>query len=75
MKKYRKKPLIVEAEQWFPGKRVEGVQKDFANLNYVITVSEQRVYLKPGDWIIKESDGIHYYPCDAAVFERTYEEV
>jgi hypothetical protein len=26
MAKYRKKPIVVEAEQWFPGKSVKGVQ-------------------------------------------------
>ena len=25
MAKYRKKPIVIEAEQWFPGKVVEGV--------------------------------------------------
>lgn len=25
MEKYRKKPVVVEAEQWFPGKAIEGV--------------------------------------------------
>lgn len=24
--KFRKKPVVVEAEQWFPGKHVEGVE-------------------------------------------------
>lgn len=25
MAKYRKRPIVIEAEQWFPGKRVNGV--------------------------------------------------
>lgn len=27
MPKYRKKPVIIEAEQWFPGNQIDGVQE------------------------------------------------
>ena len=37
--------------------------------------NNQAVILEPGDWIIPEPDGIHYYPVKPAVFEATYEPV
>jgi hypothetical protein len=74
--KYRKKPIIVEAEQWFPGKEVKGVSRDLINGNIhttCITIHGQVTHVSPGDWIITEQDGIHHYPCKPDIFESTYE--
>jgi hypothetical protein len=91
MPKYRKRPVVVEAEQWFPGRHVAGVEFEVSlhaidivadggtatsqtyGRHYVTTIHGQRAYLRPGNWVIKESDGVHSYPCDAAEFERIYE--
>lgn len=88
MAKYRRKPKFVEAEQWFPGKEVKGVILDPAhNANspnaapvvipdqwYVETIhAGQRCYLEPGDYILPEPDGIHFYPVKAAIFEAEHE--
>lgn len=35
----------------------------------------QKVDLVKGDFVIPESDGVHFYPCKPEVFENTYEEV
>ena len=85
---YRKKPVIVSAEQWFPGKDVEGVYcstidrypfvdcvYDLMKAYYVITINNQILYLKSGDWVIEESDGIHHYPCSDDEFKSLYEPV
>jgi hypothetical protein len=84
--RYRRRPLIVEAEQWSPGKEVPGVRGTGpspdpgcfiggrCNRPHVHTVHKgQTVTLEPGDWVIAEPDGLHYYPCKPDVFEATYE--
>lgn len=39
---------------------------------FVTTIQGQRVYVNPGEWIIREPDGIHYYPCANEVFTNRY---
>lgn len=77
---YRKKPVIVHAEQWFPGKQVNGVTPIVdgtiigkSNYGTVTTIHGQQTQVDPGDWIITEPDGIHHYPCKPDIFENTYE--
>jgi hypothetical protein len=83
--RYRKRPVEVEAEQWFPGKDVPGVRhfagsaaKSPGDLGlsecwFVVTIHGQHAYLTPGDWVITESDGVHHYPCKPDEFARIYE--
>lgn len=88
MAKYRKKPIIIEATQWFSGKDVSGViipEKipltgtyidrftDGEDRPHVITIHGQKAFLAEGDWILPEPDGIHFYPCKPDIFENTYE--
>lgn len=81
MSLYRKKPVVIEAEQWFPdGPTVKGVHwekragDDGEFLHpYVITVHEQRAYLAPGDWVMPEPVEGRFYPCKPDIFEATYE--
>ena len=79
MPKFRKKPVVVEAQQWFPGKEVPGVTVPDSYLGvarpFVVTIHGQKAYLDPGDWIIPEPDGEHFYPCKPDIFEQTYEPV
>lgn len=95
MRKFRKRPIIVEAEQWFPDRDIPGVSL-YTPPDVVIfdksgqgcgTVYPQPAYhvvqtihgefarLEPGDWVIREPDGIHYYPCKPDLFTVIYEEV
>ena len=76
--RYRKRPLEVEAEQWFPGKQVPGVKLFPGEREihaYVTTIQEQQIPIKAGEWVIQEGDGVHAYPCDPTVFEKIYEPV
>lgn len=85
--KFRKKPVVIEAVQWF---------KDGDHPNVVAIPEEMRdtidsrtaaVYIDscrwietlegghivtPGDWIITGIQGEHY-PCKPDIFEQTYE--
>jgi hypothetical protein len=85
--KYRKRPVVIEAEQWFPGKDIRGVQGakpdklcgccligfDGSKPHVHTIHAAQPVYIEAGDYIIPEPDGIHYYPCKPDIFEKTYE--
>ena len=80
MSKYRKKPVTVDAEQFFVNKKPwpEGVKSanchEFKKI-FVVTIHKQDTYIEDGDWIIAEHDGIHFYPCKPDIFERDYEQI
>jgi hypothetical protein len=80
--KFRKKPVIIEAEQFLEGQPIpKGVcagwkcGDDSGQLHLHTIHNNQRVDIVFGDWVIPEADGIHYYPCKPDVFEATYERV
>ena len=82
MKKYRKKPVVIEAEQWIPCNLVEPkppVPDELLELDadipcWYIKTLEGPHRISPGDYIIKGIRG-EYYPCKPDIFEATYEEV
>jgi hypothetical protein len=84
--KFRKKPVVVDAEQWLPeNKDVRGICRCISenketgvrdDTPHVHTIhAGQRVDIAPGDWIIAEPDTVHFYPCRADIFEATYEKL
>jgi len=81
MTKYRKKPVIVEAEQFWPDKplpfRDRGpVVVQFDGDFYVTTIHGEYANLAPGDWVILEPRGKYRaYPCKPDIFEAAYEPV
>lgn len=82
MPKFRKKPVEITAEQWFPGSGHTGVYAEVVHADdgefirpYVITAHEQRAYLAPGDWIIPEPKPGRFYPCKPDIFAATYDAV
>jgi hypothetical protein len=83
MKKFRKKPVIIQAEQYTEyGKLVRGMcnsQSCYSSGNtkpHVHTIHDNQVVnLEVGDWVIPEPNGINFYPCKPDIFEKTYEEV
>ncbi len=85
MARYRKRPVIVEAEQWFPGKEVPGVTevvycddnnvRHSAGYGHCVTIHGQVTRVDPGDFMITEPDGKHHYPCKPEIFEASYEPV
>lgn len=77
---YRKKPVVIDADQWLPkdrscrenaamipGARVEGDKLLITTLEGVMTAN-------PNDWIIRGVCG-EYYPCKPEIFNATYEPV
>jgi len=79
MNKYRKKPIVIEAEQWFPGKDIKGVfDARFDDCGHSSIQGphchtlEGALHVSPGDWIITGVKG-ERYPCKPDIFEQTYE--
>ena len=86
MPRFRKKPVIIEAVQYWPDSTVPGVcvgpcaRNDYEGRcdPHVHTVHQggtQTVPLEWGDWVLPELDGVHFYPCKAEIFAATYEPV
>ena len=87
VKKYRKKPVMIEAMKWTSGPRgtkallawcpdaseIESI-KTIAGPGIIIKTLEGNMRANPGDYIIKGVAG-EFYPCKSDIFEQTYEEV
>ncbi len=71
--KLRKKPVVIEATQWFENGDHPAVQFDENEGCYIHTL-EGPHRVTPGDWIITGVKGEHY-PCKPDIFEMTYEKV
>lgn len=76
VKKYRKKPVVVEAVQWTGDNTSEimkwvGGKAYFRDTLYIKTL-EGDYRASVGDYIIKGVKG-EFYPCKPDIFERTYE--
>jgi hypothetical protein len=69
--KFRKKPVVIEATQWFKQGDHHAVLFD-ENEGYYIHTLEGAHRVTPGDWIISGVKGEHY-PCKPDIFEMTYE--
>jgi hypothetical protein len=77
MAKFRKKPVVIEAEQWYEGVEIEGVKYsdgvgDVGRPYWYVPTLEGRMVVSPGDWIITGVKG-EKYPCKPDIFEATYE--
>src|SRR5262245_36108544 len=80
MARYRKKPVVIEAEQWLPVGNTGTMPVPSAppevlrraGEGWQIRTIEGWLELTPGDWIIRGVEG-EYYPCKPSVFEATYE--
>lgn len=77
MPKYRKKPVVVEAEQYLgdPLHAPRGVCVSMRVGHPAephIHTDEGIMIVSPGDWVIRGVRG-EYYPCKPDVFAATYE--
>lgn len=88
MAKYRKKPVVIEAEQYWPDKPLPaGVETQVVTASSeahrmfnvpigtekpIIRTLEGIHHVQPGDWIITGVKG-ERYPCKPDIFEATYE--
>lgn len=83
MRKFRKKPVVIEAEQltifnivelehWCRGS-IKGISLSLDERVIDIQTLEGEMRVNMGDWIIKGIKG-EFYPCKPDIFEATYEE-
>ncbi len=74
MAKYRKRPVVIEAEQYGgPGAPlVDGMVTDFESGKPFCPTDEGPLWVSEGDWIITGVKG-ERYPCKPDVFAQTYE--
>lgn len=77
--KWRKKPVVIDAEQW-TGENFLSLQDSFFPLGVAI-LREDGLYIRtlegdmkalPGDYIIRGVQN-EYYPCREDIFYATYE--
>jgi len=73
--KFRKKPVVSEATQWFKLGDHSAVEESLANdqFGWIDTLEGGHI-VSPGDWIITGVKGEHY-PCKPDIFDMTYEPV
>lgn len=90
MPKFRKKPIVIEAEQFDGSKEsashlsllyasnvwpdFDGEHGDRYTGRLCVNTLEGIIYASPGDWIITGIEG-ERYPCKPNIFEATYEAV
>lgn len=79
MRKYRKKPVVIEAEQVTQENvmalaRMVGARMIIKGPPIPIRTLEGVMMANAGDWIIKGVAG-EYYPCKPEIFEATYEAI
>ena len=78
-KKYRKKPVVIEAIQWTSDnlseidKFTKGKVKNHESV-LIIPTLEGEMYASLSNYIIKGVNG-EFYPCKPDIFDKTYEEV
>ena len=70
MARYMRKPVVVEAVQWFKHGDHPAVLAGSAADAYIET-PEGRLRVEAGDWIITGVGGENY-PCKPAIFEKLY---
>jgi hypothetical protein len=77
---YRKKPVVIEAVQWWPGTEIDGViykapiEGEVPHGDAWIKTLEGTMTVSPGDWVITGVKG-EKYPCKPDIFAATYEPV
>ena len=71
--KFRKKPVVIEATQWFKDGDHPQVIK-WGEKEYRIETLEGFMIVSVGDWIIQGVAG-EFYPCKPEIFAQTFEPV
>jgi hypothetical protein len=85
MKRYRKRPVVVEAARWRGPQHLNEIALMGANIRrpeswpdnnaqVYDALHDTWVAFRVGDWVIKGVQG-EFYPCTDEVFKATYEKV
>ena len=83
VRKFRKRPVTVEAMQIIDGKSVLDIEEWMNSGDTGYSTNPPTLWIKTkegvmeatvGDWIIKGVEG-EFYPCKPTIFNKTYQEV
>lgn len=81
MKRYRKKPVVIEAVQFLGDENLQEILEWMGDNDVIAMGDYMRILTLEGemtanrsDWIIKGVKG-EFYPCKPDIFEATYEPV
>lgn len=87
MPQFRKKPVVISAEQWFPphdprhkpiadvipgAESFDALIASRMGVRYYVDTLEGAMRVSDGDWIITGVNG-EKYPCKPDIFEKTYD--
>ena len=81
MSKFRKKPIVIDAQQWLGPETPHPQVREYTDIEeplgqrgryYIATLESQHFRVTPGDWIITGVKG-EVYACKPDIFEATYE--
>lgn len=73
MAKFRRKPVVVEAIQWFAdGDHPMVIPDPTDNSKRVVLTDHGYAQVSPGDWILTGIKG-EFYPCKEDTFYEIYE--
>jgi hypothetical protein len=76
MPRFRRKPTETEAEQFtHPATAPRGVYVGENGECWVVTIHGHKTPVVPGDWIMPEPDGEHFYPIKDDVFRATWDPI
>lgn len=83
---YRKKPIVVEAQQWRGDNAAEmqswmrfdcftelggSMRTEGGTAQIWVEANKEWLRIETGEWVIKDARG--FYPCKSDMFEATYE--
>ncbi len=74
MAKFRKKPVVIEAEIYQSGLEDGEAMDDHGEVKPFIDTLEGKLFINPGDYIITGVAG-ERYPCKPEIFNKTYDQV
>jgi len=66
---FKSKPERIHAEQLLGSPLPRGVKENRLGILYVTTIQGTIVQVHPGEWIVDEGDGEHFYSIADAVFK------
>ena len=72
MPKFRKKPVVIEAERFDGVNLPHGTLREPGATETYIDTLEGRMTVSVGDWVIRGVKG-EFYPCKPDIFAATYE--
>ncbi len=77
MELFIRKPVVVEAQEWFPGREVKAKNQIYETDRWwFVLASGAALPLSPGDWLVRDPAGHSgFFPVPGAIFRASYEPI